>query len=501
MEQFSLVALIPINIKMSVKKQAFFNLIGRLFEFIITIGTPMVLVRLFTQTNYGHYQQAIVIGATVATLLRFNISQNLFYFFPRSKDKEEKSIFLSHTYFTLFAIGIVFFASMFLLKPLILRYVESYYLESIFMFFPVFVFFTILNRSFDNIFVIEGKAKTAMYYYSANRLIRGTLVIGAALVYKTPIAALWGIVVYLAIVAVFFYVYLLYNYRISPFKFDMTLFKRQANYSLPFGLSGIVGAIGNYADKVIITTILPAKDLAIYSVGNFKLPFIELLYTSVGNVILPQISKYSKLPDGKEKAYRLWRKMVVKNIIVTIPVLVFSIAYAVPIITFLFGEQYAVSANVFRILILIFIIQMFAFGYILRGFGITKPLLPANLVKMVLSVVLGIGFTYLFGYIGAAISFVIAFSSNGIIQLAVTKRFLKMSWQNFIPWRDILKILSVSLCCLLLSITISYLNITTFISLVVSSLIYFSVLYFFLHKMRYLPSPAKVKSLIIEYLT
>lgn len=479
---------------MSVRKQAAYNIIGRLFEFLLTIGTPMVLVRLFTKTNYGHYQQAIVIGASVAALLRFNFSHNLFYFFPLSKDKAEKSILLSHTYFTLFAIGFLFFGLMFLIKPYIFRYVNSDFFESIFLFIPFFVIFTILNRSFDNLFVIEGKAKTAMFYYSANRLIRGILVIGAAIVYKTPIAALWGIVIYLSILASFFYIYLRYNYRISPFKFDKALFKKQFKYSLPFGLSGIVGAIGNYADKLIITTILPARDLAVYSVGNFKLPFIELLYTSVGNVILPQISRYSNLPDGKEKAYRLWRKMIIKNIIVTIPVIVFALAYAVPIITFLFGEDYHSSANVFRILILIFIIQMFGFGYILRGFGITKPILPANLVKMVLSVVLGIGFTLLFGYIGAAIGFVIAFSSNGVIQLTVTKRFLKMSWQKFIPWSDILKILFASLCCLSASMTIHYLNTSTFLLLSISSLIYFSMLYFFLYKMKYLPSLLNLKS-------
>ena len=54
------------------------------------------------------------------------------------------------------------------------------------------------------------------------------------------------------------------------------------------------------------------------------------------------------------------------------------------IITFIFGYEYGESAIIFRIMILIFLIQMFGFGYLLRGFGMTRPILPANIVKMVM---------------------------------------------------------------------------------------------------------------------
>jgi O-antigen/teichoic acid export membrane protein len=479
---------------MSIRKQAFYNLIGRFFEFLVGMTLPIILVRIFTQSDYGLYQQALFLGTGIAALLGFNFSHNLFYFYPIAKNKKEQAILLSQTYYILCALGLLFSLGFILLKPFLFKIIDSNFFEDIFLFIPFYVVFTILNRSFDNIFVIEGKAKIAMYYYSTNRFLRTIFVLSAAFIYNTPMAALWSIIVYLFIISLFLFSYLFYHYKISPFKFDKQLFFLQFKYALPFGLSGIVGTIGNYSDKLIMTSFLPAKDFAIYSVGNFRLPFIELLYNSVGNVILPQISKYSTQVDGKVKAFKLWKKMVQKNIIVTLPTIVFSITYAQEIITFLFGNQYAESANVFRILILMFVIQMFGFGYILRGFSITKPIFPANVVKMILSIVLGIPLIYYFGYIGAAISYVVAFSSNGIIQLVITKRFLKVKWANFIPWLDLVKIFIVSFIAIIISKSIIFFEVSKFIYLVLSFGSYFLCTYFLLFKLKYLPSIENLKS-------
>ena len=481
---------------MSLKKQALYNLIGRFFEFLVGMATPIILVRIFTQDDYGLYQQAIVIGTVIAVLLGFNFAHNLFYFYPIAKDKKEQSILISQTYFILTGIGILISLLLVALKSIIFRFVDSFFFEEIFLFIPFFVVFTILTRAFDNIFVIEGKAKVAMYYYSANKFLRSIFVLAAAFIYNDPIAVLWSLIIYLAVVNLFMFSYLFYYYRISPFKFDKGLFIKQFKYALPFGLSGIVGTIGNYADKLIITTFLSTKDFAIYSVGNFRLPFIELLYNSVGNVILPQISKFSLEVDGKRKAFELWRKMILKNMIVTIPIIGFSLAYADEIITLLFGDQYIDSADVFRVLILMFVIQMFGFGYILRGFSITKPIFPANLVKMLLSICLGIPLIYYFGYMGAAISFVAAFTSNGVIQLAVTKRFLEMKWIDFIPWMDLGKLTLVSILSVGLSKLAIFFEVPKFVYLVLSSGVYFLIIYLILFKLKYLPSIKNLKLFI-----
>jgi len=481
---------------MSLRKEATFNIIGRLFELLFTMATPIILVRVFSQNDYGLYQQALIIGTAITSLLGFNIVHNLFYFYPIAKNNNQRIIYISHTYFLLFFIGASFAIVLFLLKPIIQPYITTQYFVEIYYFIIFYVLLTLMSNTFNNFFVIEGKAKIAMWFYGINKIIRVICILTAAIVFKTPVAALWGIILYLLLLALFFYIYFRYNYNISPFRFDKTIMKKQLKYIFPFGLSRIVGTIGNYSDKLIITAFLPARDLAIYSIGNFRIPLIGILYSSVGNVILPKISEYSKLPNGKLKAFELWKKLIINNIVITLPILIFSFYYAYPIITLIFGNEYGESAIVFRIMILIFLIQMFGFGYLLRGFGMTRPILPANIVKMVLSIILGGLFVYLWGYKGAAISYVIAFTSNGVIQLVVTRRFLEIPWRSFLPWFDIIKIFIASIISLLISLIMNYYEISTLLYLISTSIIYFIIVYVFLYYMNYLPSLFKMKSLI-----
>ena len=147
-------------------------------------------------------------------------------------------------------------------------------------------------------------------------------------------------------------------------------------------------------------------------------------------------------------------------------------------------------------MILVFLIQMFGFGYLLRGFGITWQILPANIIKMFLSIILGGLFIYLWGYKGAAISYVIAFTSNGVIQLVFTRRFIEMPWKSFLPWFDIIKILIASIISLLISLIMNYYELSILLYLISTSIIYFIIVYVFLYYMNYLPSVFKIKSLI-----
>ena len=482
---------------MSIKKKALHNIIGRFIEFLFSIATPIILIRIFSQDNYGSYQQIIIIGSLIVSIVSFNIPHNLYYFYPIAKNKKEQSIILSHTFFSLLIIG--FFSCLLILSllPIAEFFLDtSFNLNNIYLLI-FYIFFSIINRSFDNLFVIEGKSKVAMYYYSINKIIRGLFLILPTIYFNSLLYTLVGLTIYLFIVFIFFYIYLRYNYKISPFKYDKELLKKQIQYTLPFGFSGILGTIGNYFDKLIISTFLPVRELAIYSVGTFRLPFIELIYTSVGNVILPEISKYSKNNNnGRIKAFNLWSKMIIKNIIITIPIVVFASFYSDLIITFIFGIDYILSAKVFRVIIFVFIFQMFGFGYILRGFGNTKPILPANIVKVFLSVFLGIIFTYYWGSIGTAYSFLISYASNGIIQLYFTKIFLKISWKFFLPWVDIAKVILASIVSLYLSYLVYYESINLFYTLLKVCSIYFLSCYILLYKMNYLPSIKKIKSFI-----
>src|SRR5215471_17741811 len=87
---------------------------GRLAAFAITFLTPVLLVRLFTQSEFGTYKQFILITFT-PYLIGCAFSECLFYFLPKDPDRGARyamnSMLMLFTTGTLCLIAMIFNAS------------------------------------------------------------------------------------------------------------------------------------------------------------------------------------------------------------------------------------------------------------------------------------------------------------------------------------------------------------------------------------------------------
>ena len=73
----------------------------------------------------------------------------------------------------------------------------------------------------------------------------------------------------------------------------------------------IVGVIGEKIDKFILSANFNSSDFAMYSVAQFRLPIISLIFPAVSNVLGPQIAVCGKEGDLiKAKIY--WHKIIEK---------------------------------------------------------------------------------------------------------------------------------------------------------------------------------------------
>ena len=64
----------------------------------------------------------------------------------------------------------------------------------------------------------------------------------------------------------------------------MNSIKEQFSYALPLGLSSIVLLLFTHTDKYIITHYRGSSAFAIYSVGAFQVPFVNIIRGSVTNI-------------------------------------------------------------------------------------------------------------------------------------------------------------------------------------------------------------------------
>lgn len=143
---------------------------------------------------------------------------------------------------------------------------------------------------------------------------------------------------------------------------------------------------------------------------------------------------------------------------------------------------------------------MFGYGYLLRAFDKTRYIVPADSIKLFLSICLGYILIVQYGYIGAAISYLIAYSSNGIIQLYFTRKLLKISLDNFLPWKDLLKLLIVSVFSLVPLFLLKnwYYDIHVAIYLIITSIAYFGLIFVIFIQLNYLPRIKGLKQFFKE---
>ena len=65
----------------------------------------------------------------------------------------------------------------------------------------------------------------------------------------------------------------------------------QLRYAVPFGLANITYAFRRQAEMWVVAGIFPTSTFAVFSIGAINLPFVNVIRTSIGNILLPKMSK------------------------------------------------------------------------------------------------------------------------------------------------------------------------------------------------------------------
>ena len=403
--------------------QALFIFIGKLIQILFQFLVPIILIRIFSQSDYGVYQKILFFAGIATPLFIFHFNESLYYFFPITKNSTQQNEFISQTYFQLLGICLFSTVIILLLFPYLSVYINDSVLINYIYQILAIVCLTSSSSILENIFVLEKKSKLVVVFASLDKLVRTLLLLSFVMFYQTIEAALFAIIIYCTLRFLFLTFYLIKNFKLSVFLIKISNIKTQWKYVSPMGLGLFVGLLGKNADKLFLVWFLKDTDFALYSIGNLSVPFITTVYISIGNVVMPELAKYSKNNDLK-KTISLWSSMIIKNSILTIPLILFFLIQADEIFIILFTESYVESANVFRIIVLTLLIQMLGYGYVLRAFGKTKKILIAKVYRTLLSLIFGYIFIKNFGVIGAALTFLFSFFINAIIQLRDTKILL-----------------------------------------------------------------------------
>jgi len=453
----------------SLSIQAAYVFIGKISASILSVVVPIILVRIFSQEEYGLYQQALLISITLIEVLKWGLINSLFYFYPLAKEK--LSELLSQTFYLLLFIGIIFLPLLYLLRFVISDLFNSKVFISLIWPIGFYFFFMLLSLILNSLFVLEKKSRTVVRYEVTNQLVRISIVLGTAYIFKDIYIVLWGLALFALLRSVVQYFYLRENYKISYKKIELPYLLSQLKYIFPIGGARLVKEIGSKIDKYILSGMFSPAQFAIYAVGSFKIPFIGAFYGSIGNVLIPAMTVHGN--NGElNKTKELWHKMIVKYATITIPSVIFCLLLAKPIIILLYTDKYIESVNIFRIFLIISFIQMINPSSVLRACRTTKIIFTSHFYSMVVAVLLSYFLIKQYGMIGGAISIVISSYLRTLIQTKKVKELLSLDFVNLFPWSDFFKIMICSLGGALLPFVIIQLNLSNFLTILLGGVSY-----------------------------
>lgn len=306
---------------------------------------PIALVRLMDPNEFGQYRLFWLIANTLLLLVPLGIGRSLLFFIPRSTPDERGAIVAQSVfYFVLVSLPI---ALCFAMAPAWMPEKITTLTE------PPFVL-----GAFTFVWLVSSLLN---FLPNADRNIRwqaGAIAITAVLRTVLVVAVAWRTqdlqAVFVALLGfstlqcllLGYYILTRHGRHLSWPKFGGL--RRQFSYSFPFGLSGILARARRQIEQWIVVALFASSSLAVFSIAVSFNGLLSLFRSSVGNILLPKMSKRHASGDVK-RALELNNRGNLAICFLIYPFIVYLWAYAEPLVRFMYTDQYVSAVPILRI--------------------------------------------------------------------------------------------------------------------------------------------------------
>lgn len=427
----------------SLTRQMGYLFIGRAVAFVFVFALPLVLVRIFSQEEFGLYKQLFLIHATLASILTFGFSASLYYFVPRHEGAERHA-YVSQTLLILAGLGGGGAGLLVAFRAQVAQALNNPDLASYIPALAVFIVLSLVASVLETLMVILKQARMAALTNLCSEMLRAGVMIGVSVLLHSMMAL---VLAALAWAGCRFVVLLAYLRRQGmPWwtPFDRGRLTEQCRYSVPFGLAVIVAVCANDLHQYVVSYLFNPVLFALYSVGCLQIPVISMVFESVADVTLVRITELRK--EGRlEDIARLMGDSVTKLGLLLFPVYVWLVLNARDFIVLLYTERFEASVEIFRVFLTLIPLAILELNYVVRAFADTGFILRVNLARLALSAALLVTLVPSVGLVGGAVATVGALGLTGILTLRKLRTLLEVPIRCLLPWSRLSGIVGVSI--------------------------------------------------------
>ncbi|HBN25998.1 MAG TPA: hypothetical protein DD405_00815 [Desulfobacteraceae bacterium] len=457
-------------IKNSLTEQSLFIVIGRSIAYLISILLPIILVRIFTQEEYGLYKQIFLIFSTLLPFGQMGVAQSLYYFLPRHPEK--KNILMTQTFIFILFTGAFILCTLLIFQSSIAAIFHNKEMLQYIPLLAMYSFFMISSSFLEISMIAEGEAKIAALTFALSQIANSGILIVSAVFTESIFFLMCGAVLFSISRFIVQCIYLKKKYRISFNKIDFKFWKKQLSYSLPIGLGNISWLLQTQIHQYFVSYFFNPIMFAVYSIGCFNLPILNIITSSAGNVMIPALSRHQK-EENKNQILNIWYNTIRKMNLLLLPAFAFFFIMAEEFIVVLFTANYTESVPIFRINILAILISGINSGAILQAYAETKFLMKIAFIRLPVIVIILYFFITTWGVLGAVAANVVSLYFFRFILLCKVKKVLDLPFVKLINWKiNITILLTAFLSGLPLVLIKIFLNLPPLFLLIVSSLLY-----------------------------
>lgn len=408
-------------------KQAGLLSLADFFRFLLKTIIGIALARLLSPQDLGTYRQLFLVYSTLAGILLLGLPQSMQYFLPKTHDLKERIRLITRTLNVVSLLGVICAAIIYLARHQIARTFNNPELSQLLPIYSIYPIFIFVTQIYSSIMLgLKAPMKSASFLIFAV-ICDLVIVLGIAVMSRNLNLIVWGVV----LSAFLQWLYALWCLRSLNNAWALSNFegfKEQLAYTIPLGLSLLVGVMSVQLDKLMISGFFTPAQFAIFSLGAMELPLIGILINSVNAILLPNLSALDKSSMSD-----IYSASVRKNAIFVFPLAVVFFLFAEEFITFIYGPFYLESAVFFRIYLLLLPLRVATYGIIFQARGKTRLIMLDAIIMLGLNIVLNYLLIQAWGMQGAAWATVIVSWLILLVYLWQIKYSLKMQLRRLFP--------------------------------------------------------------------
>jgi O-antigen/teichoic acid export membrane protein len=389
---------------------------------LILIGVVFTKTAI-TQTEIGEYETFVFIAGAVSFYWLNGLQKALLPLTATNKNTKSH-IFSAFVILQVFSIVTAVF--LFFLQPVFSKLLlNGKNIPEIWLLLA-FIVFGVPANLIEYFYLIKKKNSAIIIYSIVSFSVQFIMVALPAILGYGIKVAMQGLVFSSVLRYIWLWVIMILN---GETNYSHTFAKEHVKLGGPLIAATFLSGSAQFVDGFIVTSYFDEETFAVFRYGARELPLAMLMANALSNAMLPDFAKADQLKQNLQKL----KQSVTRLTHFLFPLTAVLLLVSHPLFPIIFNPKFAESATIFNIYLLIIISRLLLPQTLLNGLQISKPIMNAAFLELILNVVLSFILVGFFGIAGIAFATFVAFLFEKMYLSIVVKRKLNVGISEYIP--------------------------------------------------------------------